>query len=61
MSYFFSAIVLVSTKPAQHSVHPTGGFLAAKKGVNYAQTIPVKPASPHPVHQRVTQTVSPFF
>jgi len=42
---------------AQQSVHPTGGIRPAKKEVNYAQTNPVKSASPRPTHQRVTLTV----
>jgi hypothetical protein len=46
------------TKPAQQSVHPTGGTLRVFRQFSWLEPDSGKMALSRPAHQRVTQTVS---
>src|SRR5512137_2219964 len=50
-------VIAALAKPAQHSVHPTGGSLRVFKQFAWLEAGSVKAARSRPAHQRVTQTV----
>src|SRR5512141_1667063 len=53
----FGGMSVALTKPAQHSVHPTGGSRRVFRQFAWLGVGSVKIVLSHPTHQRVTHTV----